>query len=103
MQKIEDRATEADLAGEDTAKAPTLASHSSRWVAPPGEGIGLAIVKRLCELLEASGRQAAKTCTEVTNRRNKVIRQARFRKPPMKNFWIKKRAGLDVTVAVLRL
>ncbi len=54
MQKIEKRATEAGLGGDDPAQAPTLESRSSPRVDRPGEGIGLAIVKRLCELLDAS-------------------------------------------------
>jgi len=53
-QKIENRATESQRGEDDSAKAPTLASRSPQWVEPPGEGIGLAIVKRLCELLDAS-------------------------------------------------
>ena len=40
----------------ETDSAPTLASQTatSRAPVPSGEGIGLAIVKRLCELLDAS-------------------------------------------------
>ena len=53
-QKIEKRAAEAGVAGDGEAKAPTLPSRSPPGVDPPGEGIGLAIVKRLCELLDAS-------------------------------------------------
>jgi signal transduction histidine kinase len=52
-QRIERRATETGLGGDDNDEAPTLASRS-RGVDRPGEGIGLAIVKRLCELLDAS-------------------------------------------------
>ncbi|MBA2690494.1 MAG: sensor histidine kinase [Burkholderiales bacterium] len=48
----------AEAAGDDdhTEPAPTLASQSTRKPAyqAPGEGIGLSIVKRLCELLDAS-------------------------------------------------
>lgn len=49
----------AGLAGDDTANAdaaPTLASKSTHpsTSAAGGEGIGLSIVKRLCELLDAS-------------------------------------------------
>jgi signal transduction histidine kinase len=53
-QMIENRATESQRGEDDSAKAPTLASRSPQWVESPGEGIGLAIVKRLCELLDAS-------------------------------------------------
>ena len=44
----------AGLDGDDSAKAPTLASRSSRRADPRGEGSGLAIVKPFCELLDAS-------------------------------------------------
>lgn len=53
-QKVEKRATTAGAGGDDPAEAATLASRSPPRVDPPGEGIGLAIVKRLCELLDAS-------------------------------------------------
>jgi signal transduction histidine kinase len=42
----------AEKGGEATEKAPTLTSRSAPR--EPGEGIGLAIVKRLCELLDAT-------------------------------------------------
>lgn len=47
----------AEQAGDPNAqpeRAPTLASQSEHRSQPPGEGIGLSIVKRLCELLDAS-------------------------------------------------
>ena len=53
-QKIEKRAAEAGVGSNDGDEAPTLPSRSRPGVDPPGEGIGLAIVKRLCELLDAS-------------------------------------------------
>ncbi len=45
-----------DLTAADIAKAPTLPSQSEAPPAGeiPGEGVGLSIVKRLCELLDAS-------------------------------------------------
>jgi signal transduction histidine kinase len=45
-----------DLTTADLAKAPTLTSQSGAPPASeiPGEGVGLSIVKRLCELLNAS-------------------------------------------------
>jgi signal transduction histidine kinase len=45
-----------ELTAADIAKAPTLPSQSeaSTDSAIPGEGVGLSIVKRLCELLDAS-------------------------------------------------
>ncbi|MCD6671303.1 MAG: sensor histidine kinase [Burkholderiaceae bacterium] len=49
--------TDARRAGESSANAvaaPTLASRSVNAREPAGEGIGLSIVKRLCELLDAS-------------------------------------------------
>ena len=50
---------EAEKAGQDStfvAPAPTLPSESEHRpdYQPPGEGIGLSIVKKLCELLDAS-------------------------------------------------
>ena len=39
--------------GADPAPAPTLVSRSPPPTIPAGEGIGLSIVKRLCELLDA--------------------------------------------------
>lgn len=53
-QKIEKRAVEAGVSADAGHEAPTFASRSPPGVDPPGEGIGLAIVKRLCELLDAS-------------------------------------------------
>jgi signal transduction histidine kinase len=52
LQKLEKKAAEA-RADENPAPAPTLASRASPQADRPGEGIGLAIVKRLCELLDA--------------------------------------------------
>jgi signal transduction histidine kinase len=45
-----------DITTADLAKAPTLTSqsHPPRASEIPGEGVGLSIVKRLCELLDAS-------------------------------------------------
>jgi signal transduction histidine kinase len=67
LSRVLKRATEESLsmeakaeeAGDPSAQAepaPTLASQSQRRPAglPAGEGIGLSIVKRLCELLDAS-------------------------------------------------
>ena len=48
---------QAEAAGEPSAEAepaPLLGSQSAPALSPGGEGIGLAIVKRLCELLDAS-------------------------------------------------
>src|SRR6185369_8982861 len=53
-QKIEQRAALDGSGEEGSDQAPTLASRSSPDAYGPGEGIGLAIVKRLCELLDAS-------------------------------------------------
>jgi hypothetical protein len=55
----QDVKTRAELAGDSSAQpeaAPTLASQSSPRAlsTPSGEGIGLSIVKRMCELLDAS-------------------------------------------------
>lgn len=51
---IEDAATPAEAGSLSTEPAGTLASEShSRPRVPSGEGIGLSIVKRLCELLDA--------------------------------------------------
>lgn len=54
-QSAEDSHPE-DITVADLTKAPTLASQSEGRSASeiPGEGIGLSIVKRLCELLDAS-------------------------------------------------
>ena len=54
MQEMEHRATEAGGGGDEPDKAATLTSRSSSAIGRRGEGIGLAIVKRLCELLDAS-------------------------------------------------
>lgn len=55
-QEVEDKAEEPSESSERAEAAPTLASQSSQKSASrlPGEGIGLSIVKRLCELLDAS-------------------------------------------------
>lgn len=53
-QKLEKRAADPVSGGNDADEAPTLPSRSSPDVDRPGEGIGLAIVKRLCELLDAT-------------------------------------------------
>jgi signal transduction histidine kinase len=53
-QKLEKDAAETGSEGGDSDEAPTLASRSTPDADRPGEGIGLAIVKRLCELLDAS-------------------------------------------------
>ena len=53
-QVLEKRAVESGAGGDDGVEAPTLPSRSAPGVHRPGEGIGLAIVKRLCELLDAS-------------------------------------------------
>ena len=47
---------EGVVTAADIAKAPTLSSLSESQPASevPGEGVGLSIVKRLCELLDAS-------------------------------------------------
>jgi signal transduction histidine kinase len=52
QQKL-DQKTEPAPAEEPTAPAATLASRTSADSGRPREGIGLAIVKRLCELLDA--------------------------------------------------
>lgn len=46
----------SELEGSHATPAPTLNSHSSAADSEPahGEGIGLSIVKHLCELLDAS-------------------------------------------------
>jgi signal transduction histidine kinase len=55
-QDVEHHAEVSDPASLSTDPAPTLASESAArgQRLPPGEGIGLSIVKRLCELLDAS-------------------------------------------------
>ncbi len=51
-----EKSNSEDMTGADIAKAPTLVSLSETPPASeiPGEGVGLSIVKRLCELLDAS-------------------------------------------------
>jgi hypothetical protein len=54
-REFEETAGADELAPLTADPAPTLASESSRnQRMSPGEGIGLSIVKRLCELLDAS-------------------------------------------------
>lgn len=55
-QAVEERAHMEGVACAPTEPAPTLASQTSPHTRPLpcGEGIGLSIVKRLCELLDAS-------------------------------------------------
>jgi len=55
-QEVEEKAEEAGESVEHAEPAPTLASQSNKKPAQQfaGEGIGLSIVKRLCELLDAS-------------------------------------------------
>ena len=53
LQRTENGATSESVDG-DAAPAATLPSRATPNVDRPGEGIGLAIVKRLCELLDAS-------------------------------------------------
>ena len=54
--EVEEKAEEAGESVEHAEPAPMLASQSSQKAAQhfAGEGIGLSIVKRLCELLDAS-------------------------------------------------
>ena len=53
--EAEDCAAEGDASTLQANPAPTLESQSAMSShLPPGEGIGLSIVKRLCELLDAS-------------------------------------------------
>jgi signal transduction histidine kinase len=55
-QAVEERAAQEGQSSTYTEPAPTLASQTAAHTQPlpSGEGIGLAIVKRLCELLDAS-------------------------------------------------
>ncbi len=55
-QAVEDRAQIEGQTSAHTDPAPTLASQTTNHIRqlPSGEGIGLSIVKRLCELLDAS-------------------------------------------------
>lgn len=53
-QEVEREAAKRGDPTADPTPAPTLASHSDRSASSAGEGIGLSIVKRLCELLDAS-------------------------------------------------
>lgn len=53
-QKIERAAARAGDPSADPAGAPTLRSRSDAAVNGDGEGIGLSIVKRLCDLLEGT-------------------------------------------------
>jgi hypothetical protein len=48
------QAPAAPRGDEQPAPAPTLVSRAAHESERPGEGIGLAIVKRLCELLDAA-------------------------------------------------
>jgi signal transduction histidine kinase len=53
--EVEQRNVSPDEASPNADSAPTLASQTtSRTPVPGGEGIGLSIVKRLCEMLDAS-------------------------------------------------
>jgi signal transduction histidine kinase len=52
---VEEQSEEADGSNDQMRPAPTLPSQSARRThRQPGDGIGLSIVKRLCELLDAS-------------------------------------------------
>jgi light-regulated signal transduction histidine kinase (bacteriophytochrome) len=52
-RSVEKKAERAGDPGAHPERVPTLASQSDHRPQPPGEGIGLSIVKRLCELLDA--------------------------------------------------
>ena len=54
--EVEQRNVQPNRADPQSDSAPTLASQTTaaRSYAPAGEGIGLSIVKRLCEMLDAS-------------------------------------------------
>ena len=53
-QQLAQNASTNDIESDPTEKAAMLTSRSSPSGHPRGEGIGLAIVKRLCEVLDAS-------------------------------------------------
>jgi hypothetical protein len=53
-QAVERDGAERGDPSANPAPAPTLPSRSHPPAFTPGEGIGLSIVKRLCELLDAS-------------------------------------------------
>jgi two-component sensor histidine kinase len=55
-REVEDQASATNQSSMRTEAAPTLPTESFDHVTrlPSGEGIGLSIVKRLCELLDAS-------------------------------------------------
>ena len=54
-REVEQKNVSANDADPQSDSAPTLASQTTSTAAPPaGEGIGLSIVKRLCEMLDAS-------------------------------------------------
>jgi signal transduction histidine kinase len=55
-QAIEQAPDDVEQSSSQTEAAPTSSSQSGLGLVPqqPGEGVGLAIVKRLCELLEAT-------------------------------------------------
>ena len=55
-QLIEEQAEEANMPSAQSEPAPTLRSETTQRTDPPspGEGIGLMIVKRLCDMLDAT-------------------------------------------------